>query len=599
MKRSVAITTVLLMVVALLPGVAGAAPLCGSDFTPIYDIQGSGDASPYDGQVVTTEGVVTVDLQLTSEIRGFFLQDRKGDKDVATSDGIFVFHQDTWGYDVSVGQHLRVTGTVSEFFGDTELGSLTDVVECGTRSVNATPIDARTFNANPERYEGMFMKFTGSYSVTDTFNLHRFGEVWLADDGVVEQPTNEFPGGSADMHAMALDGMAQSVLLDDGSRFSNPADIPYTSVDGTLRLGDRTVNPSGGIQYSFGQYRIQPQGDLTFKNKNRRPDAPDVKGNVVVTSFNVLNYWTTLGGRGAETQESLDIQTAKLVDAIRGTEADIVALQEVENPATCIDGDPATPCDHTPILTLLDALNAAEGADVWSWIGELDYYNTYPIRNEILYRNDRVSAVGDPVTIASDEFDRLRFSDDPESAVGRPPVAQTFEAYGDTFTVMVNHFKSKSSSGATGLDEDQGDGQAGFNATRVAQAQRVLAFVDELVAATGDSDVLVVGDLNSYMAEDPVVELETELVNLVTEYEKDPYSYNFFAMFSAPFIGRGSLDHALATPDLADKVRDLETWHINADEPRYLDWFDPTRVAPGPYRSSDHDPVVIGMTLGR
>ncbi len=596
MRRIVALSTAIGMVVALLPGVATADDEV--DYTPIYEIQGDGDASPLVDEEVTTEGVVTVDLQLTEEIRGFFLQDRRGDGDPSTSDGIFVFHQDTWGWDVSVGDRLRVTGTVSEFFGDTQLGDITDIQTIGRARIRPTQIDPRTFNENPEQYEGMLVRFPGRLTVTDTFNLARFGEVWLSDGGVVEQPTNEFPAGSPEMHAMALDGIARSILLDDGSRFSNPDEVPHLNRVGTLRLGDITNNLTGAINFSFGQYRLQPQDDVRFANANKRPRPPRIDGDVVVASFNVLNYWTTLGGRGAATQESLDVQTDKLVSAIRLMGADIVGLQELENPASCGDGDDGTPCDSTPILTLLAALNAAEGADVWSWMGELDYYNGYPIRNEIIYRNDKVDAIGGPVTIQDDVFDRLRDPDDPTSGVGRPPVAQTFSVDGDVFTVMVNHLKSKGSSSATGDDLDQGDGQAAYNATRVAQAERVLEFVDELIASTGDPDVLVIGDFNSYAKEDPIVTLGGGLENLVDGYVDNPYSFNFFASFAAPFIGRGTLENAFATDGLADGVEEVEFWHINADEPRFLDWFDPTTVAPGPYRSSDHDPLLIGLDLG-
>ena len=152
-------------------------------------------------------------------------------------------------------------------------------------------------------------------------------------------------------------------------------------------------------------------------------------------------------------------------------------------------------------------------------------------------------------------------------------------------------------SGASGGDLDQDDGQACFNATRVGQAERVLELVDDLIADTGDPDVIVIGDLNAYLDEDPVLALETELVHLVREWDKDPYSYNYFNRSDAPWIGRGLLDHALATPSMADQVKRTEVWHINADEPRFLDWFDVSRVAPDPYRASDHDPVIISLKL--
>jgi len=561
---------------------------CGDPFTPIYEIQGDGEESPFHGDVVVTEGIVTVDLQGSSELSGFFIQDRFGDGDPATSDGLFVYHCDSWNpsFDPSVGDLVRVQGTIDEQYGLTQMESIDAGTVCDTGfRLRATNVFARDFDANAEAYEGMYVRFPRQMFVTDTYNQHRFGEVWLAEKGVVEQPTNEYPVGP-DSAALAADNMARSVLLDDSSTWSNPDPVPYTGDEGTLRVGD-TVNPLvGAINFSFGNYRIQPQdpASVKFVPRNARPAEPKTKGNFVVASANVLNYWTTLGGRGASTPEQLDVQTEKLVAELLGTGADIIGLQEIENDPT-----------HTPILTLVAALNAAEGSNVWSWIGPHEA-NVYPIRNEIIYRNDRVETVGDPVTVIDPIFDTIPPGrTDP---VGRRPVAQTFEFNGETFTVVSNHFKSKGCSGASGLDEDQDDGQSCFNATRVGQAERVLEMVDDLIAATGDPDVIVVGDLNSYLDEDPILAFEAEMVNLVREWNKDPYSYNYFApAYSAPWIGRGLLDHALATPSMADQVKRAEVWHINADEPRFLDWYDPSIYAPGPYRASDHDPVIVSLKL--
>lgn len=113
------------MIVAVLPAAAGAADYgdCGDPFTPIYEIQGDGDESPFHGDEEVTEGVVTVDLQASSELSGFFIQDRRGDKDPATSDGIFVNHRDyrTPLFDPDVGDYVRVRGTVAEQYGQTQI----------------------------------------------------------------------------------------------------------------------------------------------------------------------------------------------------------------------------------------------------------------------------------------------------------------------------------------------------------------------------------------------------------------------------------------------------------------------------------------------
>lgn len=598
MKRFASTLALVAMAVGLLPLIAAADGhgACGDPYTPIYEIQGDGASSPLVGQTIVTEGVVTVDVQMEEEHDGFFIQDPNGDGDPTTSDGIYVRHKDVWGFDVSVGDYVRIEARVSEFFGETQLGSVFSNAAsiCGTDSVQPTRVKTRDFNASPEQYEGMYVEYKGTHFVTDTFGMYRFGEIWLGTDGVIDQPTDIYPGGSDAMHELAIDNMSQSVML--ASRLTDQVELPFVHDNGTLRVGDRVINPNGAIRYTFGNYKMVNNPDPVFDETNPRPSSPNVHGSTVVGSFNVLNYWTTLGGRGAQTAEQFAIQQEKVVAAIRGMGADIIGLQEMEN-------------DHpadAPIIDLVDALNAAEGADVWARIDGFEQ-NIYPIVNEIIYRNDRVTPVGDAMTLIDDAFDDCRDDDcsSGDNQLGRRPIAQTFAVGDATFTVVVNHFKSKSSTGATGPDLDQGDGQSAYNARRVMQAEAVLDWVDELKGI--DEDVLVIGDLNSYLREDPVLVLESELHNLVRRHVIDEYSYQFFAGFAAPFIGRGTLDHAFSTPEMNKQIRDVVVWHINADEPCSVYYYDfgsscfrrsdPDAVAPGPYRSSDHDPVLIGLDL--
>ncbi len=150
------VSVVALMVVALLPGMASADGhgACGDPYTPIYDIQGGGEDSPLDGaEGIVTEGIVTVDLQGSSELSGFFVQDRYGDGDPATSDGIFVSHRDTWSpsFDPAVGDVVRIEGEIDEQFGNTQMEFLDagTVCDSGFNPV-ATTVVTRRFTENVE-----------------------------------------------------------------------------------------------------------------------------------------------------------------------------------------------------------------------------------------------------------------------------------------------------------------------------------------------------------------------------------------------------------------------------------------------------------------
>jgi hypothetical protein len=182
----------------------------------------------------------------------------------------------------------------------------------------------------------------------------------------------------------------------------------------------------------------------------------------------------------------------------------------------------------------------------------------------------------------------------------RPSLAQTFKqnSSGQKLTVVVNHLKSKGSGCEDIGDPDTGDGSGNCNITR---RQAAAALVDWLATdPTGseDPDFLLIGDMNSYTFEDPIARFESGgFTNLVRHFHGlTPYSYVFNGE-------SGYLDHALATASLADQVTDVTDWHINPDEPTVLDYNTEFKSAnqintfydPGPYRSSDHDPVVIGI----
>ncbi len=249
------------------------------------------------------------------------------------------------------------------------------------------------------------------------------------------------------------------------------------------------------------------------------------------------------------------------------------------------------------IQALVDALNAADGAGAWAFVdpdaatGTVNAAGTDAIKVALLYRTAAVTAVPGRTFVLQD------------STFERHPVAQTFaRPDGSLVTVTTNHFKSKGSCPAAGdPDADAGDGQGCWNVRRTAQANALAAWLGgEVTSRGGTSDVLVIGDLNSYAKEDPIQALEAAgYVNLVERFGgRDAYSYAFDGQW-------GYLDHALASPSLAARATGTADVHINADEPAVLDYNTefktPGQVAslyaPDRFRTSDHDPVVVGLDL--
>ena len=589
----------------------------------IYEVQGSGSASPYDGQEVIIDGIVVGDFQgnifAGDQLGGFHLQEAVGDDDPATSDGIFVFDPDA--PEVDVGDLVEVTGTVDEFFNLTEITDVSDIsVTPDAGSVEPTVVALPvTAQSDWEPYEGMLVTFEQDLYISEFFNFDRFNEIVLTTERQFQGTQIAGPGPAA--IAVAEANALARITLDDGRSSQNPdpaihPDGTEFTLTNTFRGGDILEDVTGVLDFSFGLYRIQPTQGAIHVADNPRPTAPDpIGGELRVATFNVLNFFTHLDNsatgaicgptgnlecRGANTSEELKRQLDKLVAGIIALDADIVGIEEIENDIhnTGTDGNRA----HDAVRTLVEALNQAEGAGTWAWVGEANHYNDYPVRNEIIYRKGAVVAMGSPVALAHTAFDDTRPGD--TEPLGRPPLAQTFlvpsgRGLPEVVTVVVNHFKSKSSSCASIGDPNQNDGQGDCNLTRVAQADALLDFVTELQEDSGDPDVLLVGDFNSYAMEDPIDALEDGGFTDLVEAEQGTDAYTFV------FDGQlGTLDYILANESLLEQVAGVTVFHINADEPDILD-YDTSFKKPAqdalyeqkPYRVSDHDPVIVGLDL--
>jgi predicted extracellular nuclease len=580
----------------------------------IHEIQGPGAASPVDGTAVIVEGVVVGDFQGTGALRGFHLQeeDTQADTDPLTSEGIFVF-DGNFGVDVAMGDLVQVTGTVDEFNGLTEITSVTAVTVVST-GISVTPATLQlpvTALSDFEAFEGMSVHVPQTLTISEFFNYGRFGEIVLTH-GRQFQPTALFePGSPAAMELAAANALSR-ITLDDGRTSQNPDPAIHPNgaeftLENRFRGGDTVTNVTGVLDFAFGLYRIHPTQGADYSVENPRPAKHDkVGGRIEVAAFNVLNYFSTIDTgvficgpledqecRGADDPEEFTRQRDKIITALARIDADVVGLMEIENHPT-----------DAALADLVAGLNERMGAGTYDYIGS-GSIGPDAIRIAIIYKPKRVTPLGADAVLDSEEFlDPNGLGD----AQNRPAQAQTFrEKNGVVFTVVVNHFKSKGSGCGPGDDDPV---QGNCNLTRTLSAGVLTDWLATDPTGSGDPDILVIGDLNSYDKEDPIDALTAgsdatpgtgdDFTDLLAEFEgEEEYSFLFDGQL-------GYLDYALASQSLLDQVRGATVWHINADEPALIDYDTEFKqdaqdalYAPDQYRSSDHDAVIVGLHLDK
>lgn len=574
---------------------------CGQAATLVSAIQGSGSVSPLNGSVQHVEAVVSASFQGNGNLSGFFVQQGSdSDGDPATSEGLFVAASTP----VNAGDSVHIVGTVAETFGMTRLQNVSSVDVCtsGNGLPNAVDVTLPFDNAgnDPERWEGMLVHLPQTLTVTENYNLARYGEFLLSSGGRLLTPTQVAAPGQAATEVAAQNALNQ-LLVDDGSNLQNPDPVIYPQPTGlsaanSLRSGDSVVGATGVLVYDFGVYRLQPTQPLNFIAGNERPTGPaaSVLGSLKVASFNVLNYFNGNGvgggfptSRGATTLDEFNRQRAKIVSAIYALNADVIGLMEIEN-----DGYGST----SAIADLVNGLNQLAGAGTYAFVNPgLSKIGSDEITVGLIYKPGKVGLAGSVAIL--DSSANPQFLD----TKNRPALAQTFldKASNKLLTVAVNHLKSKGSACDDINDPDTGDGQGNCNQTRTNAATALANWLAGDPTHQGSTNTLIIGDLNSYAQEDPISALKTTgYQNLLESFVGNQAAYSYVFDGAA-----GYLDHALANTALAPQVKSAGEWHINADEPRALDYNTEFKsanqvtslYAADAYRSSDHDPLLVKL----
>lgn len=546
----------------------------------IWEIQGSGLESPLVGQVVDTgPNVVTA---LTD--RGFFMQTppERTDRDPATSDGLYVYLGHT--PKVHTGDLVRVTGTVTEYHGMTELSSSPAVTVLDSGAALPPPVDLGPSlpsgdpppEASLEPLEDMLVRvaagtITGPTSGETTF--------WVvARDGrAFREPGIPYPGEAG---LPVWDGNPEVLRVELGHRGAGEpengaaAGLPITGLEGPLA-------------YSWGAYEIwAAAGSYRISGTPAATPAPRPgRSELTVATQNVERLYDTVDDPSTKddvpTVAELDTKLAKLSRWIRevlGAPV-VVALQEVENLGVLENLADQIHADGGPryVPELLEG-NDISGIDVGFLVKE-----TFAV--------DSLEQLG--------AGDRFEYDGTDYTVWDRPPLLLRgrFTGNGAPYSLSLLNVHLRSRNGIEGSN-------GGFvREKRHQQALSLAHMIEQLQTAEPTLRLVVLGDFNAFEFTDGWVDVLGQVTGRpdplgalipVTDVVDPPLDDRVLDVPAASrysFVHEGSaevLDHVLTSTALTPWVREIGFAHGNADSPEGL------ATSPGtPLRCSDHDGLVL------
>ena len=422
--------------------------------------------------------------------------------------------------------------------------------------------------------------------VVRTYGDKLEGNVTLASS-LLRIPTEvEQPGSEEYRKLMEANQLSKLTLAPSGITLLDPA---YQ----TLRVGTKLSKVKGKVSKDKNHYLLtlteSPQFDHVKRPTFVEEQTRNIQGKYVNSS--VLKYTEDIAARnselsvvsmnleyymaspsmwghsnGARDKDAFNRQNQKIIAAMKEMKADIFAICEIE------EGN------YSPAY-LTEQLNQALGTTAYKYIDTGDDKITSYTKNTFIYNSEAVKPYKDCKHYDADYL-QLRH------------IIQCFEQNnsGERFILSLNHFKAKSGK-ASGHNVDQHDGQGAFNARRVEEATNCLTTLQTLQEYYGDTDLMVVGDLNSYSKEDPIrVFTDGGFVDELMKYASESWSYVYDGQV-------GYLDHILCSPSMSKQVLKAFTWDVNASEPSALGYEIINNFVPNAYRYSDHNPVIAVIDL--
>ncbi len=234
----------------------------------IYDLQYTpyrDTRSPYSGMEVTVTGIVTTD---STDFSFYWIQDG-----TAPWSGIQVFDRDN---EIKLGDRVKVTGTVIEFGGTTEITTIDSAVVVSENNPLPVPIflptgQLMTGASASESYEGMLVQVR-NVVVTDP------------------RPDGSQGTGGAGFGEIIVNDGSGGVRVDDLGNWTGqtPSDKIRPPADTTFFAGDSLISITGIHHFANGNYKIEPRNE---NDVVRKPTAIRDNASQPVLTFELApNY---------------------------------------------------------------------------------------------------------------------------------------------------------------------------------------------------------------------------------------------------------------------------------------------------------------------
>lgn len=590
---------------------------------PIHDVQGAGHVSPYAGQKVRLCNVIVTAIRRPASGGGsnaFWVEEKTANWDAndATSEGLYIYTGPSVP-SVVVGDDVTIFGSLIEYRagGDTSTSlTLTEINPAILIQVNSSgnltppPVEVTPDGRTPPSAV-IEDDATGDVETSGVFDPSLDGiDYWESLEGMLVSvplpvavgPTDDF-GSNREIpvvyppSAGLLTPTGGIVLRQDDP---NPERIILNDwiKDGpTLPLVDVgcSILPSvvGPIDYSFNNYKLQVMNGFStgLGGAVRESAAPAGAGEISVATFNVENLAATDPITKFNTLANLIVNNLQ--------SPDILAIEEIQ------DNNGTT---NNSVVDASNTWNALISAITTAGGPTYQYRQIDPvddqdggatggnIRQGFLFRTDRgVAFVDRPgagsttanQVVGSGSGTQLLYSPgriDPTNVAftdSRKPLAGEFTHNGRTLFIIANHFNSKG--GDHPLYGRYQPPVLSSEAQRLMQAQVVNSFVDDLLAANPQANVVVLGDLNDFPWSNPLRTLiglpDTPVLHDLMDDlpENERYSYVYEGNSQA-------LDHILLGESLYSRGWfAYDVVHVNAEFAT---------------QASDHDPQVVRLMQG-